>query len=66
MTLTKRIPTLDGWRGIAILIVVVDHLTITHHGSLAEKIHWIGPHGVTLFFVLSGFCQPTTFKEAER
>jgi peptidoglycan/LPS O-acetylase OafA/YrhL len=51
---TSRIPSLDGWRGIAILLVLIDHgryalrLTSTPGEST-------GHHGVTLFFVLSGF-----------
>lgn len=47
-----RIPTLDGWRGVAILLVVISHAAIAlrfaHCGGL-------GQHGVVLFFVLSGF-----------
>jgi peptidoglycan/LPS O-acetylase OafA/YrhL len=50
----KRIPALDGWRGIAILLVLIDHARAALHldqGAGAST----GPHGVTLFFVLSGF-----------
>lgn len=50
-----RIPTLDGWRGIAILTVLVSHtLCVTLPGRLAWALS-IGQHGVTLFFVISGF-----------
>lgn len=54
--LLKRIPTLDGWRGIAILLVLIDHiqgaaLRDTYLKSWTET----GRHGVTIFFVLSGF-----------
>jgi peptidoglycan/LPS O-acetylase OafA/YrhL len=48
----KRIPTLDGWRGIAILLVLVDHAILATRRNNAET---TGQHGVTIFFVLSGF-----------
>jgi peptidoglycan/LPS O-acetylase OafA/YrhL len=52
-----RIPTLDGWRGIAILLVLIDHYQLLlFHGPYRG--HWwllCGQHGVTLFFVLSGY-----------
>lgn len=44
-TPTGKIPTLDGWRGIAILLVLLAH-------TLGVR---TGQHGVTIFFVLSGF-----------
>lgn len=52
-----RIPTLDGWRGIAILMVIVTHLQVSLLGHLYHGYRWldIGQHGVTLFFVLSGY-----------
>ena len=52
-----RIPTLDGWRGIAILLVLVTHLQISLLGHLYGSYHWmdLGQHGVNLFFVLSGY-----------
>jgi peptidoglycan/LPS O-acetylase OafA/YrhL len=53
----NRIPTLDGWRGIAILMVVVTHLQISLLGHLYGGYRWmdLGQHGVNLFFVLSGY-----------
>jgi len=51
----NRIPTLDGWRGIAILIVLADHLQLAANGHYATPWTAIGQHGVTIFFVLSGF-----------
>jgi peptidoglycan/LPS O-acetylase OafA/YrhL len=59
---TDHIPTLDGWRGIAILLVLFDHITLAMRGNFAvthsHPRPWIeltGHHGVTLFFVLSGY-----------
>jgi peptidoglycan/LPS O-acetylase OafA/YrhL len=51
----NRIPTLDGWRGIAILMVLFDHAqySLLHH--FASPYTQTGGHGVTIFFVLSGF-----------
>lgn len=44
---TKKIAHLDGWRGLAILLVLVEHFFVPHK-------EWIGAFGVMLFFVLSG------------
>jgi peptidoglycan/LPS O-acetylase OafA/YrhL len=51
----KRIPTLDGWRGIAILLVLFDHFQDSLMGHYARPWTQTGQHGVTIFFVLSGF-----------
>jgi peptidoglycan/LPS O-acetylase OafA/YrhL len=50
-----RIPALDGWRGIAILLVLVDHLQDALLGHYLRPWTQTGGHGVTIFFVLSGF-----------
>lgn len=58
----KRIPELDGLRGLAILLVLVFHY-ITQEGvqpagsvpALLQRIVIMGWTGVDLFFVLSGF-----------
>jgi peptidoglycan/LPS O-acetylase OafA/YrhL len=62
LTLSGRIPELDGLRGIAIGIVVIFHyFQLTHasrHGSLLSYLQSparLGWTGVDLFFVLSGF-----------
>lgn len=44
----KNIPYLDGWRGVAIALVL-----ICHFGDPSRE--WIGELGVLIFFVLSGF-----------
>jgi len=56
----RRIPALDGLRGLAILLVFVKNLNHqrfsgewTH--ALLARLHQVGWVGVDLFFVLSGF-----------
>ncbi|HEX4320173.1 MAG TPA: acyltransferase [Acidobacteriaceae bacterium] len=51
----KRISTLDGWRGIAILLVLFDHIQVATNGHYFFSWAQTGEHGVTVFFVLSGF-----------
>jgi len=52
----QRIPTLDGWRGFAILLVLASHVQAGLTGHV-WRFNWmdVGKHGVTIFFVLSGF-----------
>jgi peptidoglycan/LPS O-acetylase OafA/YrhL len=52
------LPTLDGWRAIAIMAVIFDHVIAgqlhdTHPALFA--ISRVGPDGVSLFFAISGF-----------
>jgi len=52
------LPTLDGWRAIAILAVLLDHAT--EYSSLGRQPRVVafthtGPNGVSLFFAISGF-----------
>jgi peptidoglycan/LPS O-acetylase OafA/YrhL len=62
MARTQRIPTLDGLRGIAILLILILHFTM-YGGSApvsgfdlaAYRVVMAGWIGVDLFFVLSGF-----------
>lgn len=55
---TAHIPYLDGWRGLAIVSVLVGHFAGPGFG-------WLGAFGVTLFFVLSGrlMCQLLFLKQ---
>ena len=46
---TILIPYLDGWRGLAIIAVLVCHF------GPRPAVGWIGDYGVQMFFVLSGF-----------
>lgn len=52
---SRRIPALDGWRGIAILLVLFDHIQSALTGRYLKSWTETGQHGVTIFFVLSGF-----------
>jgi peptidoglycan/LPS O-acetylase OafA/YrhL len=47
------LPTLDGWRGVAILAVICSHIQWPFPGM--ARIAQYGPMGVHLFFALSGF-----------
>lgn len=62
MTPARRLPTLDGLRGIAILLVLVLHFTMYGGAApaagldlLVFRVAVAGWIGVDLFFVLSGF-----------
>src|SRR5271166_2822961 len=52
------LPTLDGWRAVAILAVLFDHMVeyspLAHYPRFAAFSH-TGPNGVSLFFAISGF-----------
>ncbi len=58
---TPYIPTLDGWRGIAILCVIACHSTgflfspTESHVSIIHQILLKGSLGVDIFFGISGF-----------
>jgi peptidoglycan/LPS O-acetylase OafA/YrhL len=52
------LPTLDGWRAIAIVAVIVDHVFgygFHQQYPVAAAYTRIGPNGVSLFFAISGF-----------
>jgi peptidoglycan/LPS O-acetylase OafA/YrhL len=56
---SARLPALDGVRGLAILLVMVFHMTVMSSATAVDRL-WInltdfGAGGVDLFFVLSGF-----------
>jgi peptidoglycan/LPS O-acetylase OafA/YrhL len=52
---SNHIDSLDGWRGIAILLVFVFHYVPRELKNPLEFIASLGWSGVDLFFVLSGF-----------
>lgn len=54
----RYIPTLDGWRAIAVLLVLFSHAGHSYARTHAER-SWFdyistGTHGVNIFFALSG------------
>jgi peptidoglycan/LPS O-acetylase OafA/YrhL len=55
---TGYLPTLDGWRAIAIVAVLLDHAVeysrLQRYPKLLSFTH-TGPNGVSLFFAISGF-----------
>jgi peptidoglycan/LPS O-acetylase OafA/YrhL len=50
-----HIGALDGWRGVAVLLVIIDHCGELSHSGLIHKVTRVGATGVGLFFALSGF-----------
>ena len=52
---TQHIKSLDGWRGIAILLVVIFHYLPQDRYNPLSIVASCGWSGVDLFFVLSGF-----------
>ncbi|HUM04492.1 MAG TPA: acyltransferase [Terriglobales bacterium] len=55
---TGYLPTLDGWRAIAILAVLLDHVvgySSLHQVPVLRAVSRTGPNGVSLFFAISGF-----------
>lgn len=58
-----RIPTLDGWRGVAILLVLASHQSTDVFGP--PVFIPTGLHGVTIFFVLSGYLITTKLMEEQ-
>lgn len=64
MTATnKHFAALDGLRGIAVLIVVLSHLSLMKFNLLFVDFSGIGKCGVYLFFVLSAFLLTYQFFE---
>lgn len=61
------LPTLDGWRAIAIAGVLLDHGTANFfRGSTWYSFLRTGPNGVSLFFAISGFLICSRLLEEEQ
>src|ERR1700740_281017 len=54
MKTSNRIPALDGWRGLAILLVTVQHVAIATRFRYQIWAN-LGALGVDIFFVVSGY-----------
>jgi peptidoglycan/LPS O-acetylase OafA/YrhL len=59
------IPTLDGWRAIAIGMVIMAHAIV--YGLNGPPARWLGfgPFGVSIFFAISGYLITTRFISQE-
>jgi peptidoglycan/LPS O-acetylase OafA/YrhL len=62
----NRIPSLDGLRGIAILIVLLSHFNHLFKIQLIDDLFGAGIVGVYIFFVLSGFLITTLLKNERK
>ena len=51
----RYIPTLDGWRGLSVIGVILYHGGFFGSDSLLAKLSYHGDIGVDVFFALSGF-----------
>ncbi len=62
------IPTLDGWRCIAIVLVLLSHFQAAFLQHLFWDQKWLnaGQHGVQIFFVLSGYLITTNLLNEEK
>ncbi|HYV46506.1 MAG TPA: acyltransferase [Myxococcaceae bacterium] len=59
----RNIPTLDGWRAVAILMVIICH-GMPRDSALAP-LRIFGTHGVYIFFGISGFLITTRLLDEE-
>ena len=55
---SRRVPLLDGIRGVAVLLVITSH-------ALGPEVEPMGAVGVTVFFVLSGYLITTLLLEEQ-
>jgi peptidoglycan/LPS O-acetylase OafA/YrhL len=72
MVKQSRIPTLDGWRSVAVLLVIGAHSSAmlnnseTYFGRLVAKIFDHAGYGVDIFFALSGYLICTLLLEEKK
>jgi peptidoglycan/LPS O-acetylase OafA/YrhL len=70
---TVRDSALDGWRGVAALLVVIAHLAYFRLENIGDRIYWgltdvislFGHLGVQLFFAISGYVITTLMLREE-
>ena len=63
---TGYIPTLDGWRAIAVSLVLFNHATLTGLARNLDPAQEYGTLGVDLFFAISGLLICSRLLEEER
>jgi peptidoglycan/LPS O-acetylase OafA/YrhL len=66
---THYLPTLDGWRAIAIVFVLLAHSPTLRYGRISTlQFHFIGEFGVEVFFAISGIliCSRLLSEEASK
>lgn len=64
---SNYLPTLDGWRAIAILWVLLGHSPLWRWGIISNGwLRWTDSRGVQLFFALSGFLICTRLLREEK
>jgi len=63
---SNYLPSLDGWRGVAILLVLLDHSTESLNLGRFDHFFRLGATGVALFFALSGFLITTRLLEEKQ
>ena len=64
----ERIDSIQALRGIAVLMVCAVHFFSTHNALLPAELKFVakaGIHGVTVFFVISGFVLPFALSRAD-
>ena len=62
---SNRLPELDAFRGVAVLLVVIFHLTIFNPNINVSHFFKFGMTGVELFFMISGFVIFMTISHAQ-
>jgi peptidoglycan/LPS O-acetylase OafA/YrhL len=66
----NTIPSLDGIRAISISFVLIAHSALLYWGDLPKPVwvvaYLLGPFGVVVFFVISGFLITSLLKEEQR
>ncbi len=62
----RRLPSLDGIRGVAIVLVLISHAELFGDTPLGEWVARLGDLGVKMFFVLSGFLITTLLVNEQR
>jgi peptidoglycan/LPS O-acetylase OafA/YrhL len=64
---TRYLPSLDGWRAVAILSVILYHSTLLKAGFFNTSWFWrYGNRGVDVFFAISGLLITTKLLEEEK